>query len=257
MFAGLVRERWLVSYPGSGTKWLAGTIKVATGLSARLTSEYQRDKSALAGTHHQDPARWNIDFKLEHKFGESKAWNRWSEELGYRLRSIRRMSGRAVILIRNPYDSILSFWNHDRSGFYGHGLFRDGVLDLADSVRSDLFRDFARQEVKMWEEIYLDYLSVGSDILVVHYEDMKEDLDREARRVLDYLRFPVEELRLQCSLTMNHDLIKRKKRPPLEDPFTQDLHRMVDSAIDKIQEALDFRGQPPLPVEKYRYHNRP
>ncbi len=45
-----------------------------------------------------------------------------------------------------------------------------------------MFLSFAKHEIKLWEELYLDFLSMGSELEAVHYEDLKEDAGREAER---------------------------------------------------------------------------
>ncbi len=45
-----------------------------------------------------------------------------------------------------------------------------------------MFLSFAKHEIKLWEELYLDFLSMGSELEAVHYEDLKKDAGREAER---------------------------------------------------------------------------
>jgi len=49
-------------------------------------------------------------------------------------------------------------------------------------LQSELFRDYVRSEVKLWEEIYQDYLTISPELLVVHYEDLKRNLANEVIR---------------------------------------------------------------------------
>ncbi len=75
-------------------------------------------------------------------------------------------------------------WNHERSYSFNGGAANIGLKSLSTSgLDTDLFREFAEREVALWKEIYLDYLSMGSSMLVVHYEDMKEDMAKQVRSV--------------------------------------------------------------------------
>ncbi len=90
------------------------------------------------------------------------------------MADIALMKGRAVLQIRNPYDALvqsitknctkfkfslfaqkkISFWNHDRTGSYDGGPAKDGLKDLAPSLLTEHFREFARGEILLWEELY-------------------------------------------------------------------------------------------------------
>ena len=251
-----MRERWVACYPGSGSKWLMKTVSAASGLGVRgcIGAEgHNPGSSLLVKTHHQDGNRWKSAFSVMNKY--DKMWSRWSEDLSFRLQDISERGGRAVVLFRNPYDTFVSFWNHDRTYSYDGGASKDGLNDLAGSLNTEAFRDFVRGEVKLWEEIYLDYLSVGSDLVAVHYEHLKQDMAGQVRRLLEHLEVPVDEERLACSVGMPHRNIKRKQKE-LEDPYDDELRELVEAAIDKVQELLKFRNLEPLPVDKYRWRKQ-
>ena len=168
-----------------------------------------------------------------------------------RLKDMARMFGRALLLIRNPYEAIISFWNHDRSGTYDSSS-DYGILNLQDSLHTDKFIDFAKTEIVLWEEIYLDYLSAGTHLEVLHYEDMKEDIEREVRRIHEYLQIPVDETRLECAFMIPKERFKRKNLH-YSDPFTTELHLMFESAMRNVQNMLIWRNLKPLPLEKYKW----
>ncbi len=221
------------------------------GCLGPFRTDYVRDTFFLVKTHHQDPSRWQKPFSVLSKHS-SKRWSRWPEELAWRMRDIHMMRGRAILLFRNPYDALISFWNHDRTNSYDGGPQKDGLKDLAPSLHTDVFRDFVKSEIKLWEEIYLDYLSVGSSLLVVHYEDMKRDMRGELMKIGRHLDLELEDQRLNCSLTMPHDRIKRKSKE-FQDPYDQELRGLIEAAIGNIQDMLEFRNLPRLPVEKYKW----
>ncbi len=251
-----MRDRWLACYPGSGSKWLLTVLRASTGLSISgviggIFGQYEMGSTMLVKTHHQNPDRWKQVFSVLNKH-ESRMWSRWSEDVAFRMKDIQFMKGRAVILFRNPYDTMISFWNHDRSGTYDGGRNKDGLKDLAESLKTDMFKDFVKNEMKLWEEIYMDYLTVGSHLMAVHYEDMKQDMAAVERDIVDYLELPVDEERIACSLKIKHDKIKRKARE-VEDPFDQELRDVIEGVIERVQEMLAFRKLKPLPVERYKW----
>ncbi len=55
----------------------------------------------------------------------------------------------------------VSFQSYDSSKMF---VMREPTL------RTEKFREFARREIALWEEIYGDFLALGSHLLVLHFE---------------------------------------------------------------------------------------
>ena len=122
-------------------------------------------------------------------------WNRYPEALEWRLRSIVSVKGRALVLLRNPYESLLSHFTHERTGGYdvnGNLSFVQPELD------SPLFHAFVLREIPLWEQLVLDYLTVGSHVVVTHYELFKEDWEREGMKVMAAMELNIDPGRIEC-----------------------------------------------------------
>lgn len=92
---------------------------------------------------------------------------------------------RLVLVLRNPKDTAVSFYNHhvNLSHYYGYtGSFGDW-LDLFLSGRVDYGSWF--EYVKSWETVL--ERNVDHPIHVVMYEDVKEDPARETKRLAEFL----------------------------------------------------------------------
>ena len=68
------------------------------------------------------------------------------EPLGWRIQSLLSGDGRCILLIRNPYESIVSFWNHRENN-------PAKTIDSPNRhIRTDLelsqFREFADREAE-------------------------------------------------------------------------------------------------------------
>jgi hypothetical protein len=50
-----------------------------------------------------------------------------------------------------------------------------------------------------WYELIADWLSYGTEVYFLFYEDLVEDPLGEVRRLLDHLALPVDEDRLTCT----------------------------------------------------------
>mmetsp|Transcript_1769 Transcript_1769/g.2814 ORF Transcript_1769/g.2814 Transcript_1769/m.2814 type:complete len:616 (+) Transcript_1769:45-1892(+) len=96
-------------------------------------------------------------------------------------------SSRVLLLIRNPYDSIDSYWNLCCTNTH--------TTSLDESVYekySDKFESLARHEIQIWCDFHYYWLDVcekeGVPLLVVRYEDLVLDPESEMQRVIAFLR---------------------------------------------------------------------
>ncbi len=110
---GSLRSRHLANFPGSGSKWLINVLHGSAGYYC-LGCVYGEDyrylprTALLVKTHHQDRHKWKGAHRSATTY-QSKQWTRWPEEIRTRRRDVARFIGRAVLLIRNPYDSLVSW----------------------------------------------------------------------------------------------------------------------------------------------------
>lgn len=133
------------------------------------------------------------------------------------------------------------------------------LFSLEGSVHTDTFRRFVRREIRLWEEIYLDFITVGSELLVIHYENFKEDKIGEVKRMAKFLGLEMTPVREYCTATHPGPAGKARKRPAAfkaTGPFDDEMHELIESAMDRVDMALASRGLGRLPVEKYRWARR-
>lgn len=212
--------------------------------------ESSRQDAILVKTHHQSVESWRSPFNVLNK--SVKMWNRMPADLLWRMRHLVSMGGRAVVLIRNPYEAIISFWQHDRSRTYDKAVKR-GVKDLQGTMKTEMFRDFVRLEIGLWEEIYLDFLSYSSHIMVTHYENIKNDAVGELKKIHAFLEIPVRPDGLECIQKHSYDKYKRKHSIEYSNPYDKELTLRIESAIEKVQAVLIRRKLDPLPLQLYKY----
>ena len=84
----------------------------------------------------------------------------------------------AIVLIRNPYEAILSEFNRRR----GHGHTSHAKLS---EFHSDFWSLLVHREAGRWFNIYYKYI-VNKNVKVLFYEDLKRDL---ANTMSDTLHF--------------------------------------------------------------------
>lgn len=189
--------------------------------------------------------------KTHHHFLKTPNNLRQRENLHFRMHNLRKWGQGAVLLIRNPYKSVISYWNHRQAS---NEL--DTLQNLERSLYTKKFRDFAREEFIIWQDIAFDWLVVSPELLVIHYEDFVDDTASELRRVHRYLNnFPVDPKRMKCILNNPNGNFKRTGHT--RDEFTKDpfegLHEEFDATILRVQDMLIAKGHAPMPLQKYMY----
>ena len=149
------------------------------------------------------------------------------DSLLWRFKDIEYFNGEAVLLIRNPFEAIRSSWNH----IYGGGL------DL--SIYSTKFKQFACEESDMWLQIIIDWMLIGNNVIVVFYEDLVKDWEKELRTLLSqFLDMKPNEQRFECTKNMNLMSSKRKKMPLEDNPFDKRIADKINRNINEAREIL-------------------
>jgi len=116
--------------------------------------------------------------------------------------------GRAVLHLRSPYDSIVSWYNHVLSGdAYGEGL---PVEELNEKLSSAHFCSFAEAEAREWFNLVADWATSGHHMIVTTHEAFLEDAEQELDRLAKFLKVPLESRRLSC---LGKHPMTRHRRP--------------------------------------------
>ncbi|XP_056140792.1 sialate:O-sulfotransferase 1 isoform X2 [Lampris incognitus] len=148
----------------------------------------------------------------------------------------------AILLIRNPYRSLMAEFNRKCAGHLGH------ATDA--QWKSKEWPDFVASYAPWWASHALSWLKFGRRLLVVHYEELQKALFPQLRRITSFLNVTVTEERLLCAQTNQDGHFKRlgSQRPSFH-PFTPDMRRMIDSFIHTVDQALKGRNISGLPQE--------
>ncbi|XP_071946552.1 sialate:O-sulfotransferase 2-like [Antedon mediterranea] len=218
----------LASFPGSGNTWVRYLIERATGI---YTGSYYNDgelsKKGFLGEREHYKKGTTVVIKT-HRFDEDH---------------IREFDA-GIVVIRNPYDAMVSEHNRKFGGHTGHA-------NPSQYKQGTEWTDFVLGKSRTWTNTALNWLLYQPNVHVVHYEHLKADIYGELKKIVQFLKLPVNENRLLCVAS---DPVGKFKRPPapknkqLEfDPFTEDMREMVSLYIKSVAMALEARNQEPLP----------
>ena len=154
------------------------------------------------------------------------------------------------MLIRNPYDAIISWWNHVKAkDVSGEGLDED---ELQKSLMTKEFCDFAIVEVEHWRILHLDWLHLVDDLLIIHFEMMKQSPEMYLKYILNYLNIPLLKNRLNCLKKHPHLKYKRTKKELKQYPICPEVIPMLEKAIKDVNEVLIEKYFEGLPWQLYK-----
>lgn len=233
--------RALASYPGSGNTWIRYLVEGSSGL---YTGSVFNDRSILRAGHYGEGRNYldgsTILQKTHHRsiyVDKYKAYG-----LSWRKEQIESFGGRAVIVVRNPYKAILSYWN-----FYNTKS-HTSLIDK-NSFKTLKFQDFVFTGASRWFEVIEDWITFGKEVYFIFYEDLQEDPVGEMRSLLDYLGLPVDEERLACISSHLAGSFHRTSHQEI-DPFTQDHHLLLQTVIEKAVRLIEQYSGQILPIRK-------
>ncbi|NXG37992.1 WSCD1 protein, partial [Dromaius novaehollandiae] len=216
----------LSSFPGAGNTWARHLIEHATGY--------------YTGSYYFDGTLYNKGFK-----GEKDHWRSRrticvkTHESG---KTEIEMFDSAILLIRNPYKSLVAEFNRKYAGHLGYATDRNW--------QSKEWPDFVNSYASWWASHVLDWLKYGKRLLVIHYEDLKQSLIPKLKEMVEFLNMTVTEDRLLCVENNRDGNFKRSGAKQKDfEPFTQEMKDLINRYILTVDEALRRRNFTGLPRE--------
>ncbi|XP_054610670.1 WSC domain-containing protein 1 isoform X2 [Dunckerocampus dactyliophorus] len=216
----------LSSFPGAGNTWVRHLIELMTGY--------------YTGSFYFDGTLYSRGFK-----GEKDFWRNGRSICVKTHESGKReieMYDSAILLIRNPYRSLMAEFNRKCAGHLGH------ATDA--QWKSKEWPEFVSSYAPWWASHALSWLKFGRHLLVVHYEELQRALLPQLRLITAFLNVTPTEERLICAQNNQDGYFKRPgTQQPSFDPFTPHMRQMIDSFIHTVDQALQSRNFSGLPGE--------
>ncbi|CAB9514013.1 WSCD family member [Seminavis robusta] len=167
----------LLSYPRSGNTLLRTLLERTTGIVTGSDTRPDRTLSkALAEAHNL------VGEGVTHRTKTCFVKTHWPERTGWKI-----VTGhRAVMLIRNPFDAMDSYWNLNVTNTH-----TETVTDEIYQRFADKFRDMARNELQIWcryHQYWIDRMELDDfSILWIRFEDLIQQPARELTRILEFV----------------------------------------------------------------------
>ncbi|XP_059097809.1 WSCD family member AAEL009094-like [Tigriopus californicus] len=229
----------LASYPGSGNTWVRYLLEGATGI--------------FTGSRYKD-----LQIQMYGLWGEIRNWADGTTIVqkthdANEAHVTKDFEGRAILLLRNPYAAILSDHNFLFAGHHGRA-------PPSNYARKD-WNQFVAIQMSRWLEMAANWTlnSNPSKVLVLHYENVKSNPEREMRKVLNFLQIPADPSRLSCMQMHKNGFFVRGSGGSDESevvPFHQKTRQVIDSLIDRVNAMLFRLGYEAMPLNKYDYYHK-
>ena len=137
-------------------------VEAATGA---FTGSMYNDSSILSAGHYGEARYYNdgstLLQKTHHRAPYVAQYTKYG--LDWRIHHVRLFGGRGVLVIRNPYKAILSYWNFMRTKSHTE-------IVAAESLHSAEFQEFVRVGAERWLELIQDWLQFSTDCHIIMYE---------------------------------------------------------------------------------------
>ncbi|CAH1782683.1 unnamed protein product [Owenia fusiformis] len=222
----------LASYPGSGNTWTRHLIEQLTGVytgsiydanalkRGGFMGESRRDNSVIVIKTHESPAKSNISFT------------------------------RAVLIIRNPFEAMMSEFKREYMQEHGQ------IDSLAATYLPDnLFTKYKSQwefffygkqwAANYWYNFYATYIQLFlngrtiEDLLVIKYEDMKTNLERELRKLAKFFKIDVSDNVVNCVVCNAEGNFHRKHYKRKHDTETDPFDDGMKAQLNKYKDVMD------------------
>ncbi|XP_065348218.1 sialate:O-sulfotransferase 2-like [Cloeon dipterum] len=239
----------LVSFPGSGNTWVRYLMETSSGV---FTGSVYTDRQILTRGFYGEvmpPDCGCTSVQKTHGFALAGMVPPTAEQ---KRAELTLFKGRGVLLLRNPYEAIISYRNYLYGGHTGFAPY--------DSFRGPEWEQFAIRLTEIWRELAATWIVYSRDAMVLHYELMKNEPITHLKGILHFLKFPVDNQRLMCVVSHIDGPFRRPSTQQLmfeiKDPYPDKVHHVLDAAIDQVNALLRQKGWQQMPTHLYKFYRR-
>ena len=234
-------------------------IEISTGYTTCLEYKNKRHEDAgylLVFSHHLDmdfmvSPEESIEERCPHLFLITLILHHSM----LRFENLVYYHGKGILMIRNPFKAILSYFRHSVFGFHSNSEYtlKNYKLKAKENIGvfyTPLFEKYAYNAIRKWRALVEDWVTVG-EVLVVHYEEIIEDKKAEVERIIKHLDIEIDTRRVKCLVYTDLDLFKRRASKMTHSPYSRPLADFILDNIRVVDKLLVKMGHKGIPYEKY------
>jgi len=180
----------LASSPGSGNTWVRYLLQQLTGVS---TGSVYKDVALLRnGFPAESVNNGSVIVIKTHEYGSD----------------VRDKFEAAILLIRDPFDSILAEFNRRSGGHIGHAS-----PEKFKKNSGKVWTDFVTEKAREWENMNMDWIkNFQGSLLVIFYQDLVDRLEEQLSKMLDFLSVSSTQEDMDCVIKRKEGIYRRKKK---------------------------------------------
>ena len=140
--------------------------------------------------------------------------------------------GSAILLVRDPFGSILAEFNRRSGGHTGHAS--QGMFSRHNGA---FWHAYVVNMVREWEAMNSDWINnFRGPLLVIKYSDLMDRLEEQLSRILDFLAVVVTKYEMECVLSRKEGIYRRQKEmlKMAELLFNNNLTNIVNQSKERV-----------------------
>ena len=145
----------------------------------------------------------------------------------------------AILLLREPFPSILAEFNRRSGGHIGHAS-----QEKFQREGGKLWTDFVRAKAQEWEDMNTDWLlHFPGPLLVLSYSSLRAQVEQELRRTLDFLGVSLTREQLACALRRQEGIYRRRPGSRSRGQLVgEDLQAMLQERWGRVKRIAEARA---------------
>jgi len=222
-----VNRTWLMSSPRSGNTWTRYLIELSTGI---FTTSIYEDKALFHKGYLGE---------LENPKSGTAVLVKSHNDCGPKTSGDEDI----ILLLRHPKHSIISHYT-----FTQHKTSADKhVINFKpEKFNRAVFGQFFKNGLSRWKSLVNSCLTKAKRLLVIYYEDLKEDPVGNVRKMLNFLNYEVDEQRLACLAKTLDGPVKKNQSTTDFDPYTSQQKSQMEGAVESASLILQRLHYKPL-----------
>ena len=146
---------------------------------------------------------------------------------------------------------MISYFRHIIQGFHSRSeASKKKKKENIGVFYTEVFEAYAYSHIKKWRTIVEDWVIAG-DVVVIHYEELRENKVAELEKMLNHLQIPLDRRRLSCVEYADLNVFKRTKNKLKHSPYSKGLSRIIWKHIGEVDRLLVRMGHKGIPYHKY------
>ncbi|XP_070560799.1 sialate:O-sulfotransferase 2-like [Ptychodera flava] len=222
--------------PGAGCAWLRHLIEQATGF---YTGSQVKDLAKAIKGHLGELESWTDGTTLVVQ--TSRANFRGPPETGAKFKAV-------ILLLRNPNDLAIAVRNKAKGNIMTESeVFNSTLLSDKQWMKEIRYRG------SLYERFVNAWFSLNVPVLVIHYENVRQDPIREVTRAVKFINLTVDDNRISCAKenTDGYFLHEYSDKTKLyEQVLSPEMKTVAAKVMRKVSDILVSHGHDPVPWEK-------